>query len=139
MKAEGLDGVFAALDAVERKVKQKGVKKGMSAATKIVAKSAKYKVRRKTGLLEASIGRKTKAYRRGATTVGMVGARVGMGAVVSRVYGRKPEYSDPSKYAHLVELGTVHSRAFPYLKPAVDDNVGKIKDAIKDAIAEVLS
>lgn len=164
MKTTGLGDVFSALDNVEKKIRKKGIRKGMNEATKIVAKAAKQKAVRVSGLLAKSIGRKVGRDRR-KVTVGLVGPRIGFAGS----YAGKPR--DPEKYAHLVELGTApHSvakgdtlerknrkgdvvkqasqtagkmhpgaQAKPFLRPAADDNVTRVRDAIADAIAEVLA
>lgn len=40
--------------------------------------------------------------------------------------------ANPRRYAHLVELGTRHSPAYPFMRPAMDTN----KDAILKAVTE---
>ncbi len=159
MRVDGLGNVFAALNEAEKKIKTKGAKKGMNAATKIVARAAKDQAKKVTGLLKKSIGRKTKVYRNTGVTVGLVGARVGFGGE----YQGRPR--DPSFYSHRVEMGTqphavgkgsslrggktkekkqtgrMHpgAKAQPFLKPAFTQNASRIKDAIAEAIKEVLA
>jgi hypothetical protein len=46
---------------------------------------------------------------------------------------------DPVKYAHLVELGTSHSAAKPYIRPAIEAASGEILNAMSAALDAALT
>lgn len=50
----------------------------------------------------------------------------------------KPTRARPSKYFHLVEYGTEHSRAEPSLRPAIEQKKGEAIQAIIDGAAKSL-
>lgn len=132
VKLDGLTALLRELKHVDAKVAKKAVRKATLAGAKIINKGAKRRARRRTGALARSIGQKVKVYRPSGTAVAIVGPRKGSKVVVN-VNG-KPIPIDPVKYAHLVEYGTQHSRAFPFLR----ETLVQEKQAIETAIAEVI-
>jgi len=72
-----------------------------------------------------------------------IGARGGFGRVVgTRKSGKKagkPIMKDPRHYAHLVELGTSHSEAKPFIRPAIDSAKGQIVPAMAKGYERGLS
>lgn len=74
------------------------------------------------GLLRKSLGYKVKYYTRTGSAVAICGPRsrfrVQIGVVSRGPRKGQPVFANPQKYAHLVELGTRHSGARPFLKPA---------------------
>lgn len=106
--------------------------KPVRAAAKRFSKATK-----DTGLLEKSIGLNVRRVRRKMQYTNRYTARVGAQGghrkeVIRRVKGEtkggitkvtfRKEIADPSKYAHLVELGTSHSPAKPFIRPAVESS-----------------
>lgn len=90
------------------------------ALTPVVA-TAKSLAPAETGLLRETIGVRYRQYRRSRTTFGSVGPRTRMGRNVTRTSGlglKYEVYSNPTKYAHLVEFGTVRTAAKPFLRPS---------------------
>lgn len=134
-KIDGLEGVMEALSRVEKKIRKKAVRKAAGAAGTIILKSAKAKVRKATGLLRRSLGKKVKVYGNGVS-VAVVGPRVGFRQEVVR--GGRKVLSNPVKYAHLVELGTSHSAAYPFLSAALTATREQVRDAMVNAILEVV-
>lgn len=130
-KIEGLSGLLKALAGVDAKLRRKATRKAVGEAGKIILRAAKGKVRKKSGLLKKSLGRKVKVYRGTGTAVAIVGPRTGFRETVQR--GNRQMLSDPVKYAHLVELGTVRSQAFPFLSSALEEN----RSAIVNVMTEV--
>lgn len=94
------------------------------------------------GLLKKSIGVKI-APNRGAypsgKVVGMVsverGHRRQAGVRTRGKNAGKPYYQDPSKLVHLLEFGTAHAGARPFLQPALDSCRQQIAETIRDVIA----
>jgi len=108
----GLQEILKRLDAVEKKVRKKILRKAIGAANKIVLKAAKAKVRKgATGLLKKSLGSRIKVYRQGGVVVGIVGPRSGFKKTregrAQTSLGAKfaAAGSRPTLYAHLVEGG----------------------------------
>jgi HK97 gp10 family phage protein len=150
------------LAQMDRKAARVALKKGVNEATKIVLWDAKARTPRRSGQLRKSLGRLVKTYRGGAIVAGIVGPRKGF-----RVQWRG-KYIDPVKYAHLVEFGrkevvagvgrggkktgkrllsdgtTVFGprvRAVPprpFLRPAWDENKGRVVQVIIDALRKGL-
>lgn len=122
------------------------VRNALNKAARIVRDSAKQKVRRKTGTLaeniiatsrgkpddrgyisaKVTVRAKAKAYKANArnTRKGRVGA----------------EYKDygPLFYARFLELGTVKMPAYPFLRPAFEENKGALPEMIKNELAAAI-
>ena len=85
-----------------------------------------------SGLLMKSIGLNVKKVK-GVYTV-RVGPRKGFRQIVTRknkVTGKNYEdAADPTNYAHLVEGGTSHSAAKPFMRPAIDSAQGEVIEAM---------
>ena len=74
-----------------------------------------------------SIGTTVRKTRKGQTTA-RVGARTGFKTTVTR--NGKPVIADPVKYAHLVEYGTTHSAAKPFIRPAIESTQDQVMGAM---------
>lgn len=74
-----------------------------------------------TGALVASIKISTRRRSRKAPAVVAVGADK-LVRMPTRRGQRKPMKINPRNYAHLVEFGTEHSPAKPFMRPAIDQN-----------------
>lgn len=130
-KLEGLEGVKRRLAAVSRSVRGKVVRKALSKTVKPLTRAAKARANRKTkwshGWLAKSMGDKVSTSRGKGITTGIVGPRSGFSRSRKRgktlsAFGKKLKKAGtkavPTRYAHLVELGTSRSRAFPFIQPA---------------------
>lgn len=106
----------------QRNILRKAIKAGL----KPIAALAKRKVHRRQGLLRKAI--------KFAVTK-MVSGKVYVDPAVVGPDGEKP-----AKYAHLVEFGTRHAKAFPFMRPAMDEcrtvALLEIQDAAKKALLE---
>lgn len=129
----GIDTAYARLELVKKGMKTKILRKAVNAATKIALGAARRRAPVETGLLKKSLGRKTKTYRDSAVVVGIVGPRADMGKTVTLASGRQ-QYRDPAKTAHLVERGTRHSQARPFMRPAWEESKAAIEQALRDEI-----
>ena len=135
----GLRDALNSLKAVKRSAGSRILRKGLAAASKPMLDTARRLVPRRTGLLRKSLGRKIKTYRSTGTVVVMIGPRTGFKRVV-RVKGRRTfQRNDPTHYAHLVERGTVHSRATPFLRPAFDQHKAAGEETVARVIREELA
>jgi len=152
MELVGIKDVIAALEemsiASRRRVMRPAIREGASIVSKAAKKNAKSRTNvltsrakkaqgpgplslgagESTGALSRSIGIKTGIGKHGVFAV--IGARVRQGDTLVRVGARSVRTRRPSRYSHLVEKGTSHSRAFPFLGPAFEQNRGRIKAAI---------
>lgn len=100
--------------AAQRRIVRPAVRKALSP----INKAAKRNCPTETKLLRKSIGSKVKVYRYSGVVWGGVGPRTGFKRQVT--VGGRSEWRNPTKYAHLVEYGTRHSPAQPFLRPALD-------------------
>lgn len=131
-----LEKALLALPAeLSRQAEQGALRAGMIPVRKLAVAYAPTSNEDNPGLLKKSIGlnvRKIRGRLQNATRyTARVGPRTGFGVStgikVARITkGRKIKgmtyggRKDPVKYAHLVELGTSHSAAKPFLRPAMD-------------------
>lgn len=120
----GLDDLQKGLKAIGKKMREKiGNEAVVTAMTPVVDLAQRLAGKsRETGALQESIGMKVKPYRRGNVIFGIVGPRKGF---------NKPDpsgkgFRDPRKYAHLVEFGTKHASAKPFMRPAFHATKGRV-------------
>ena len=143
-KIEGLEDVLSRLAAIQASVAKKLLKKAINGGTRTVLRAAKAAVPRKSGLLRRSLGRSVSVDRHTGAVTGTVGPRKGYGEQVTR--DGRSIYSDPIKYAHLVEFGTrphgyrtrkgqhPGAKAYPFLGPAWAQHKEAVRQAIIDTI-----
>jgi len=129
MKLEGLKEIQKALaklpDELKRTTEMAALRDG---AKPILQASKQYaKSSEDEGDLIKSLGLNVRKGKSGSTK-GIYTARVGVRKGFSRVVNGKKK--DPFKYAHLVELGTVHSQAQPFIRPAIDSSQNQIIPAM---------
>lgn len=127
-------------------------KKAVTAGARIVLNAAKSFAPKRTGLLRKSLGQKVKLYG-GETAVAIIGPRTGFRKKLVRLgsktaiatskkgqkllaAGGKEEWADPAKYAHLQELGTAHSPAHTFMRPALDTTRSQVTAAIGKVMAD---
>lgn len=119
MDIRGLAEIQAVLSKLPARIEQRVIENALTAGGRVIVKEAKRRVPVDSGKLRDSltVGRTTR--RRGSRMKGTVyiGPRSKVGA-----------------HAHLVEFGTPHAPAQPFLRPALDE---RAQDAIKK-IAERL-
>lgn len=115
---------------IERKANRSAINK---AATPIV-REAKRNVTIDTGLLKKSIGKKVRTYKAKKQVIAVVGPRKGF-----RETDENGNARDPAKYSHLVELGTSHSQAKPFLRPAMDSKEDESRRIYKEELKKDVS
>jgi HK97 gp10 family phage protein len=135
-RMEGIAGAVQKMASLQKRVRSNVQRKAVRRMTTLVLKSARAGLTRiRTGQLKKSLGSKVKAYRSGIV-LGIVGPRKGHKITVTNAAGETVNI-DPVFYAHLVEFGTVHSPAYPFLRPAWDGNkqacVGIVKETVREA------
>lgn len=150
-RVDGLQDILRKLDELPKKLRNKFLRRAVSDAAKLILWSARARTPRRFGILKKSLGRKVKVYRRSGTMVAIVGARVGFKQQVgtrvkaSRASARYPKapgdpiYADPTKYLHLVELGTARSKGVHMLRDALQVNKSAIRDKMRDALSNAIA
>lgn len=133
ISVEGGKELIAALDRLEKNVAKKALRKGVTKGAQALAKDAKSRAPTRTKIMKKAIGSKIKVYGSGIVDA-VVGPRRGFKkdkqtkkrvmTRFARIVGKKKNgkviYQNPTKYTHLVEFGTKHSRAQPFLRPALE-------------------
>lgn len=117
-------------DKLQDKELNNALRRGLRHGGKELIKEAKRRVPKRFGFLRRSIGGRVKSYRRGLKIIYVIGPRRGF----KRPRPGTGKLDNPTRYAHLVEYGTVHSRQNAFMRPAWD-----LKHrAVMMAIARVL-
>lgn len=119
-KIEGARELDAVLKRLPDKISEKVLVAAVRAGATVVAKDMKRRVRVRFGKLRDSIvvrkaPRKKYGRRKGLVVIGFL----------------KPT----SRRAHLIEFGTRHSPAFPFIRPALAANGGEAIDTIGHKLA----
>lgn len=133
-KLEGVEGAVKALDGLAAKLRKKILKQAVTEASKILTKEAKRRAPVATKLLRKSIGRKVKVFRNTGAVVAIIGPRVGFKAEVLR--NGRLVLSNPTRYAHLVELGTDRMAARAFLQPAFEATKAQMADVMRETIEQ---
>lgn len=146
IKLEGVQHIARALDRLPIEVRATAEKSALRAGGKPILNAAKAMCPvGENGLLKKSIGLTVRKNRSGALRGQFtlrVGPRTGF-AIVKGVRSKgknagKPIRIDPSKYGHLVELGTSHSAAKPFIRPAIDSASSQVVAAMAQGYAKGL-
>lgn len=139
----GIDSIIRALNALPIDLRNSAETAVLRAGGNPILKAAKANAAKSkdSGLLVKSIGLSVRAVN-GRKTV-RVGPRTGLRQVVTRTdkrTGRKyEEIADPNNYSHLVEYGTSHSAAKPFIRPAIDATQGEVLDAMAAGLDQHLT
>jgi len=151
MKLEGIKEAIAGLEGLKAGKQRKYVRRGVTKAGRLLAKDVKQRARaiKQTGLLALSIGSKTWTARDKSAIGVSIGPRTGFRrAIVKKKRGGfkvlskkksaeatgKQTWRDPTKYGHIVELGSRRTAAKPFIRPAV---AAKEREAGDKVIEEV--
>lgn len=138
MTLRGHRELIAALDDIRSPATvRKIVRPAVQAAMSPINKAAKRKAPKRApiegysgGQLRKSIGIAMRTYPSGVIH-GVIGPRKGFKILVPRgETGLLGIPIDPTKYAHLVEGGTRHSAAIPFMRQAFDENKGQAADIL---------
>lgn len=120
---EGLQAILKQLDGLKKSAAKKVTRAIVTAGGRAVVRAAKKLAPKRTGLLRRSLFSRVAVHPGSGVAVATIGPREGfrvqVGVVTRGALAGKPKYADPVKYAHLVELGTAHSAAKPFLVPAL--------------------
>ncbi len=137
----GHKGLRASLAAFSHDLRTRVLREAADRTGKEIQRIAKQKVRRETGQLRQALRTKVAVYPNTPAAVAVIGPQYGYKKVVIRKRGKWSQAraeSNPIRYAHLVELGTVRTAAYPYLRPALEAGaafgVKAMADVLKDAV-----
>lgn len=117
----GLDAIKRKLEALPEQLRRKAYRSALSSGARVIAKAAKRKVGKgESGMLKKSIGIKYLPATTRSQALGLVGPKRGNGGIYN---GQR---RNPTRYAHLVEKGTRHSPAKPFLRPAMIETQSEV-------------
>jgi len=122
----GVRDLSRALDRLPDELKRSAENAVLRAGAKPILGAARSKVAKASGLLKKSLGVNVKKMK--GDTTARVGPRKGRGGKVKR--GNREVFQNPTKYSHLVEYGTSHSAAKPFIRPAVESTQGAVVGAM---------
>ena len=139
IELEGFDELQRKLDGLPAKVVKKVVRPAVTKAGRIVRKQMKADAPVEFGVLKKAFGSKVKTYSSG-NIVAIVGARAEIVGQVTLPSGHTQKRV-PANYAHLVELGTSHSAANPFMRRAYEKTSGTVENKLltemRDGIEKV--
>lgn len=142
---KGLEGVREQLAAVDSNLAAKALGQALRVAFKPVLEMAKQLVPVDTGELRDSL-QLAVVKPGGGDTVIAVGIIIGKGTgakqakIAAAAFGEgQLETDPPARRWHFIELGTIHVKAHPYLRPALDANAQGVLDTIKDLLAQKIA
>jgi len=136
IKIEGAKQVLAAIEQIPAQYRTTAEFQILGSGAKPIAKKAKSNAPTGSGshagMLKKSIAMNVKG------KPGFRTARIGPKASFGKVVGQytrgkrkgKDKRKNPQYYSHLIELGTAHSPAQPFLKPAVDQASSEVFEAM---------
>ena len=112
-KPRGFDAAAAAVTTLATKTVRKGLRKGVTAASKVLLAAARAGVPEDTKSLKKALGRVVRGYQGGANVAALVGARrdapgkpAKFRRVVVRAGSKRQTVANPANYVLLVEKGT---------------------------------
>lgn len=134
---DGLDHILRALSQLKKQAARSRVlRKALGPSTKPFMMTAKQLAPKETGLLRKSIGRKIKVYRESGRVTVIIGPRSKPSFRREVTINGRTQVRNPVHYAHLVEFGTVKTRAKPFLRPAVDRHKEQFKVTFKRLVLQ---
>lgn len=144
----GLDGLLGLLRYLPDNIQKKILRPAVQRGSRRLSRTVKSLVPIRTGLLKKAIGARVVWYKKTQTTLGVVGAKHGFRTAIgvrkrdsgdsARYQYKKGDqiFANPTKYWHLVELGTVRGKALDALKRALDSDGQAIRSDMVIKLAE---
>jgi len=131
LKLFGDKNTIAVFEALPAAFQKRVLTTAARGGATVIRKAAKANLRAngsiRTGLLDHAINLRVKHYSSGTVWAG-VGVDKGVsGRTISR------RNITPANYLHLVEFGTRHSKAKPFLRPAVDSSKAAVQVGVLKA------
>ncbi len=148
LQVSGIKDVKKALNALPLELRKSSQSAVLRAGAKPILKAEKSfaAASKDTGLMLKSLG--ITLVGKGIKKAVKIGVRKGykgrsLGKKISargKTKGQMTErFQDPSYYSHLVELGTSHSSAKPFIRPAIDSSQGQVVDAMAGGLDKHLT
>ena len=135
MQITGLDDLLSKLGEMRSARARRIRRDALNVAATPLLQMARQLVPVDSGLLKRSLGKRAKTYASSGTVVVVIGPRSGFKQeVFSPKYGT--QYRNPTKYAHLVEKGTVHSRGSHFMEQAVDATREQVATTLAQKLSE---
>ncbi len=133
VKITGMRELNRTLERLPKELIRSSENAVLRAGAKPIEKAAKAKVTTDTGLLKKAIGIRVKKVN--GVNSARIGPRTGFkGKSLGKRKDKKgvetERFQDPNKYSHLVEFGTSHSAAKPFIRPAIDTAQGQVVEAM---------
>ena len=119
------------LQAVQRALRNRILRKAITAGGRPVLKAMRARAPSRTGLTRRSLGTRTRTYRGSGVVVAIIGPR-------TRIRDPKTGHT-PAKVAHLVEFGHANAPPHPFVRPAFDSTVRAAEAAMAQVIREELA
>ena len=143
MQIVGAENISALLTSLEAVPARRVARNALNAGARIIRKQAKANLSANgaidTGLLQSTLSISKKGSNAAKTVVTLrASGKLYMVQRKDKKTGhiRKPARARPAKYAHFIEYGTEHSKAEPFLRPAVDSKNQEAIAAIIDSAAK---
>lgn len=118
------------LKRVHERIKRGAMREALAKASRPIIKRARELAPKESGALRKALGRITK------TIKGEVRVRIGIRRGKSVDY--QGEKRNPSRYAHLVELGSSKNRAHPFMRPALEEKKEEAIQIYKETLGPAI-
>lgn len=143
IELKGVGQIIKNLDALPDALRKSAETAVLRAGAVPIRKAAKANAAKSkdTGLLQKSISLRIQTVK--GVKSARVGPRKGLRQKVTRTDPRTgktyEEIADPNNYSHLVEYGTSHSPAKPFIRPAIDSAQGEVLSAMTTGLDKHLT
>lgn len=134
MKVTGDKELIANLRAMDRAARAKAIRPAVTAAAKPMQAAMTLHAPFRTGALKRSVDTKVKTYKN--AVVAIIGPRSDLIEVQTYAKSGRVRRVRPSKYAHLVERGTVRSKANPFATRAFMQTAAESQAILETRIVE---
>lgn len=135
IRIEGMDDMRRALTRLPAELRKAAQSSVLRAGGKPILKHQKANAPVADGTLKKSLGIKLVGKRGEGKSTAKIGVRKGfkgksLGTRTNAAGVASERFADPSNYGHLVEFGTSHSAAKPFIRPAIDAAQGEVVNAM---------
>ena len=119
---KGMKELNRAIQRLPEELQKRAYRSVITTGARVIARHARKNIStERTGLLKKSIGVKSIVFK---------GANSGALAIIGPKRSVQGEYKGkrviPANYSHLVEYGTSHSAAKPFIRPAIDSSKSEV-------------
>lgn len=140
IRITGAKELASAIASLPREFQSTAEFQALGSGAKVIAKNAAARVPVGEGDLKKSIGTNVKG-KPGFRTA-RIGPRAGsektIGVIARGPNKGKARKKRPNNYSHLVEFGTAHSPARPFISPAVEQSAGDVMEVMAKGYTKAL-